>query len=68
MPVEVQVLSSAPSFFALCGDWRLIGLHIGALGPSFVRVGLTGYFTTPIIAPLVVAGWSSLVARRAHNP
>jgi hypothetical protein len=69
--VEVQVLSSAPidaghtciyPFFnpkplkpAFMANYRL-----------FIRLTLLLY--EPIIPPLVVAGWSSLVARRAHNP
>ena len=35
---------------------------------SVYLIWLTLVLCVPIIRPLVVAGWSSLVARRAHNP
>ena len=81
--MEVQVLSSAPyeslrtteAFFYLLFFHALLlpFFRIPCIkGIPVIRVAgeewLTVHIRPPIMGALVVAGWSSLVARRAHNP
>ena len=55
MPVEVRVLSSAPTKTLV--QVPVLPWFLVAGGPQH-----------PYNPPLADAGWSSLVARRAHNP
>ena len=61
MPVRVRVSPSAPFFY-------LYFLNVDSLDTKTLLNNLQVLTSKTIIQLLVDAGWSSLVARRAHNP
>ena len=63
MPVRVRVSPSAQS---LCFYQQRMQSATTSL--TMMPNELAPLLSVPIISALVAAGWSSLVARRAHNP
>ena len=61
-PYRIGGLSSS---VAACFLWRFV---VAGYVPDFRRIVLDVPGLDPYYAPHVDAGWSSLVARRAHNP
>jgi hypothetical protein len=69
MPVEVRVLSSAPDRmprFLKTDPQAHVFVDVGTRPKALIAVAAT--MTHHYNPPLADAGWSSLVARRAHNP